>query len=92
MVTRRTASRSWRLDKPPGSGVPVPGAEPGSTTSMSTDRNTASQSSVAMAKASVRQAAQAARLDLGHLEAAHPLAGHPGQGVGVGPVAAQADL
>ena len=29
MVTRRTASRSWRLEKPPGSGVPVPGAEPG---------------------------------------------------------------
>lgn len=42
--------------RPPGSGVPVPGAWPGSTTSTSTDRNTPSQSSVAMAKASVRQA------------------------------------
>ena len=27
---RRTASSSWRDDSPPGSGVPVPGAEPGS--------------------------------------------------------------
>src|SRR6266498_155089 len=30
---RRTASSSWRLVRPPGSGVPVPGAMPGSTTS-----------------------------------------------------------
>ena len=52
-MARRTASRSWRLEKPPGSGVPVPGANPGSTTSMSTERKTASHSSVAMANASV---------------------------------------
>ena len=39
---------------PPGSGVPVPGACPGSHTSMSTDRNTPSQSSVAVANDSVR--------------------------------------
>ena len=56
MVTRRTASRSCRLEKPPGSGVPVPGAKPGSTTSMSTEKKTASHSSVAMVNASVRQA------------------------------------
>ena len=35
---RRTARSSSRGSSPPGSGVPVPGAEPGSTTSMSTDR------------------------------------------------------
>ena len=34
----RTARSSSRGSIPPGSGVPVPGAEPGSTTSMSTDR------------------------------------------------------
>jgi hypothetical protein len=52
MAMRRTASSSWRLVSPPGSGVPVPGADPGSTTSMSTERNTASQSSIARAIAS----------------------------------------
>ena len=51
---RRTASSSCREVSPPGSGVPVPGAMPGSTTSTSTDRKTPSQSSVAMPKASVR--------------------------------------
>ena len=35
---------------------------------------------------------QSACLDLGHLEAPHPLARHPGERVGIGPVAAQADL
>ena len=35
---RRTARSSSRVMKPPGSGVPVPGASPGSTTSMSTLR------------------------------------------------------
>jgi hypothetical protein len=44
---RRTASSNWRLVSPPGSGVPVPGAEPGSTTSTSTDKKTASQSFIA---------------------------------------------
>ncbi len=37
----------------PGSGVPVPGAWPGSQTSMSTERNTPSQSSIEMKNASV---------------------------------------
>jgi hypothetical protein len=55
MPIRRTASRSWRGLNPPGSGVPVAGADPGSTTSTSTERNTASQSSVAAAIASARQ-------------------------------------
>ena len=35
---RRTARSSSRVSMPPGSGVPVPGAMPGSTTSMSIDR------------------------------------------------------
>ncbi len=48
MQRRRTASSSCRLVRPPGSGVPVPGAMPGSTTSTSTERKTASQSSSAM--------------------------------------------
>ncbi|NDD51912.1 MAG: 4-aminobutyrate--2-oxoglutarate transaminase [Actinobacteria bacterium] len=39
-----TASNSSLEVIPPGSGVPVPGAIPGSTTSMSTDKNTPSQS------------------------------------------------
>jgi hypothetical protein len=51
---RRTASSSCRPVNPPGSGVPVPGAMPGSTTSMSTDKNTPSQSSLAIPNASVR--------------------------------------
>ena len=55
---RRTASSSWRADRPPGSGVPVPGAWPGSHTSMSTERNTPSQSSVAIANASVRHSSR----------------------------------
>ena len=38
----------------PGFGGPVPGAEPGSTTSMSTEKKTPSHSSVAMENASVR--------------------------------------
>ena len=37
---------------PPGSGVPVPGAKPGSSTSMSTDRYSQSQPSPARAMAS----------------------------------------
>lgn len=53
---RRTASRSWRALRPPGSGVPVPGACPGSQTSMSTERKTASQSSRAISNASSRTA------------------------------------
>ena len=53
--TLRTESSSWRADRPPGSGVPVPGAWPGSQTSMSTERKTPSQSSVAMADASAKQ-------------------------------------
>ena len=39
MAIRRTASSSSRALRPPGSGVPVAGAAPGSTTSTSTDRN-----------------------------------------------------
>jgi hypothetical protein len=58
---RRTASSSSLAVSPPGSGVPVPGAMPGSTTSMSTDRNTPSQSSVAIANASDRQASRPRR-------------------------------
>ena len=54
IAIRRTASSNCRPVRPPGSGVPVPGAIPGSTTSMSTDRKTASQSSVAMVNASDR--------------------------------------
>ena len=54
IAMRRTASSSWRLLSPPGSGVPVPGAEPGSTTSTSTDKKTASQSLTAMLIASLR--------------------------------------
>ena len=36
--TRRSAPRSSRVVRPPGSGVPVPGAKAGSSTSMSTVR------------------------------------------------------
>ena len=89
---RRTASSSWRLVRPPGSGVPVPGADPGSTTSTSTERKTPSHPSVAMAKASSRHGVEPPGDDLGHLEAAHALLGHPGERLGLGPVAAQADL
>ncbi len=58
MARCRTASSNWRLVQPPGSGVPVPGAIPGSTTSTSTERNTASQSSMAMEAASSRTASR----------------------------------
>jgi len=37
-TTRRTARRSSRVSRPPGSGVPVPGAMLGFMTSMSTER------------------------------------------------------
>ena len=47
---RRTASSNSRDVIPPGSGVPVPGAMPGSTTSMSTERKTPSHPSVKVAK------------------------------------------
>src|SRR6266705_2733053 len=50
----RTASSSCLPESPPGSGVPVPGAIPGSTTSTSTERNTPSHSSVAISNASDR--------------------------------------
>ena len=89
---RRTASSSSRADRPPGSGVPVPGAWPGSQTSMSTERKTASQSSRAISNASSRQAVEATLADLGHLVGAHVLLGHPGQRLRLGPVAAQPDL
>ena len=58
MAMRRTASSSCRLLSPPGSGVPVPGAAPGSTTSTSTERKTPSHSSTAISMASVRQASR----------------------------------
>ena len=51
---RLTASSNSRDVIPPGSGVPVPGAIPGSTTSISTERNTPSQPSVRVAKDSSR--------------------------------------
>ena len=54
----RTASRSCLPVIPPGSGVPVPGAIPGSTTSTSTERKTPSQSSSAMDDASVRHSSR----------------------------------
>jgi hypothetical protein len=76
IAIRRMASRSWRPVKPPGSGVPVPGAMPGSTTSMSTDRNTAPQSSVAIANASVRHSSSP-RVTISVIsKAAHTLPGH----------------
>ena len=58
IAIRRTASSNCRPVRPPGSGVPVPGAMPGSTTSMSTERKTPSQSLVAIVKASVRQSSR----------------------------------
>ena len=89
---RRTASSRSREDRPPGSGVPVPGAWPGSQTSMSTERKTASHSSSAISNASSRQAVSPRLHDLGHLEGPHVLLGHPAQGLGLRPVAAQPDL
>ena len=77
IAIRRTASSSCRLVSPPGSGVPVPGAMPGSTTSTSTERNTASQSSCASCMRLGQAGVQPAAHHLGHLEAAHPLLGHP---------------
>jgi len=52
----RTASSNSLLVIPPGSGVPVPGAIPGSTTSISTDKNTPSQPSVRIANDSSKTA------------------------------------
>ena len=92
MPARRTASRSWRLLRPPGSGVPVPGAMPGSTTSTSTDKNTASQSSVATVERLVEAVVESPVDDLGHVVAAHAPLGHPGQRRRLRPVPAQADL
>ena len=59
---------------------------------MSTDRNTPSQSSIAMPNASVRHVLEPALADLGHLVGAHLLLGHPVQRLRRRPVAAQADL
>ena len=73
MAMRRTASRSWRLVRPPGSGVPVPGAEPGSTTSTSTERKTASQSMLASVDRLVEHRVEPPLDDLTHLERTHPL-------------------
>ena len=89
---RRTASSSSREVSPPGSGVPVPGAWPGSQTSMSTERKTASHSSRAISNASSRHAAEPALADLGHLVGPHVLLGHPAEGLRAGPVAAQPHL
>ena len=92
IAIRRTASSSWRPVRPPGSGVPVPGAMPGSTTSTSTDTNTPSQSSTATRLGLVEAGVETALDHLVHLERAHALLGHPGQGRRLGPVAPQADL
>ena len=83
-----TASRSREV-RPPDSGVPVPGAMPGSTTSTSTERKTPSQSSAAISRASVVEASPD---DFGHLEPAHALVGHPLEDGRVGPIASEADL
>ena len=76
---------------PPDSGVPVPGAIPGSTTSMST-RVPRSGPSRACAIASSIHRLDPAFLHLGLLFPTHPLAAHPLERVSVRPVATQPDL
>ena len=78
--------------RPPGSGVPVPGAAPGSTTSTSTEKKTASQSVMRDRDRLVEHVVESARHDLAHLEGPHPLLGHPVQRRRLGPVAAKSDL
>ena len=90
--TRRTASSSSRAVRPPGSGVPVPGACPGSR-DVDVDREEHAVAVVDRDRERLVQAGvEAARADLGHLEGAHPLLGHPVQRLGPRPVAAQPDL
>ena len=73
---RRTESSSCRAVSPPGSGVPVPGACPGSQTSMSTDRKTPSHSSVGdaerLGQAGVQPAVRRSRSSRRSASAARP--------------------
>ncbi len=59
---------------------------------MSTDRNTPSQSSVAMRERLGQALGQTARPDLGHLIRPHALRGHPVERRRSGPVTAQSEL
>ena len=99
MPTRSTCPTIWRIARsssresmPPASGVPVPGAIPGSTTSMSTDRYMQSGPSSASPIASAIDGLGAAVLDLDHRVPAQALLAHPVEGLLLGPVAAQAHL
>src|SRR4051794_37410349 len=92
MHMRRTVSSGWRAEKPPGSGVPVPGACPGSH-NIDVDGEVYAVALVGgdgecLGKALV----QAAVDDLGHLEGPHALLGHPRQGMRLRPIAAQTHL
>ena len=89
---RRTASRSWRADRPPGFGGAGAGRV-GRIAHVDVDRQEHAVAVVPGDRERLGQAVgQAALDDLGHLVGAHPLLGHPAQGLRFGPVAAQADL
>ena len=89
---RRTASRSSRALRPPGSGVPVPGAWPGSH-DVDVDGEEDALALVGGDRERLGEAlGEAAVDDLGHLVGPHLLRGHPVEGLGTGPVAAQPHL
>src|SRR6266702_5854073 len=75
---------------PPGSGVPVPGANPGSSTSMSTDSEF--RAVQRLVDCLIDHRLDAPIEELTHQVPAHALSPHPLEGLGLRPVAAQPDL
>ena len=77
---------------PPGSGVPVPGAIPGSMTSMSRAEVDGVRAVERLVDGVVDHGLGAPLLDLAHQVPAQALLLHPGERLGRRPVAAQPDL
>ena len=89
---RRIARSSSRVSSPPGSGVPVPGREPG-IDDVDVDAQVDRVGPVErLGDRVVDDGLGAALLDLGHEVVAQPVLLHPLEDVDRRPVAAQADL
>ena len=80
------------MASPPGSGVPVPGANAGSSESTSSEMYSFSARGERLAHGVVHHRLEAPIPDLLHRMPDHALLGHPREDLGRRPVAAQPDL